>query len=102
MVGGPGNTAGDVDTGRHGLAGEADLAAVGDPAGIDGNAGRADRAPDEAGEFLEHGEPLAATHATATSDDDLGLGHVELRWVGADFGDHFENTRQSDGRTDDG
>src|SRR5882724_9515082 len=84
-----GDADGDIEVGRHHLAGLADLVVVRHVAGIDrGTAGPQTRA-ERVGELLEDLEVLAAGEATAARDDDLGAGELRplaLGELGADIG----------------
>ena len=71
VLDGAGDADGDVELGRHDLAGLADLVVVGHEAGVDRGARGADGGAELVGERLEHLEVLARAHAAAARDDDL-------------------------------
>ena len=84
-----GDADGDVEVGRHHLAGLADLVVVGHIAGIDRGAAGAQPGAELVGQGLEHLEVLAARQAAAAGDDDLGAGEfgtLALGEFGADIG----------------
>ena len=90
MLDGAGDADGDVEVGRHDLAGLADLVVVGHVAGIDRGARGADGGAELVGDRLDACcEVLADLHAAAAGDDDLGRGQlrpVGLRQLLADEG----------------
>src|SRR6266851_6156092 len=71
-----GNADGDVEVGRHDLAGLADLVVVGHVARVDGGAAGAEAGPQLVGQRLQHLEVLAARQAAAARYDDLGAGQL--------------------------
>ena len=75
---------GDVELRRHRLAGLADLERVRVPTGVDGGTRRAHGSAERVGQGLDLGE--VATGATATGDDDRGLGELGTtgRFLGFD------------------
>src|SRR5216684_4368268 len=84
-----GDADGDIEVGRHDLAGLADLVVVGHVARVDGGAAGAEAGPQLVGQRLQHLEVLAARQAAAARYDDLGtgqLGPLALGELGADIG----------------
>src|SRR5258708_17435334 len=71
-----GDANGNVEVGRHDLAGLADLVVVGHVACVDGGAAGAEAGPQLVGQGLEHLEVLAALQATAARHADLGAGQL--------------------------
>ena len=75
MLDGAGDAAGDVELGRHHLAGLADLQVVGAEAGVDRGARGADGGVELVGERLEElVEVLGRLEGAAAGDDDAGGG----------------------------
>src|SRR6185436_3837963 len=84
-----GDADGNVEVGRHHLAGLADLVVVRHVTGIDRGAAGAEAGAELVGERLEDLEVVAAAHAAAARDDDLGrgqLGPLALGELGTDVG----------------
>src|SRR5918993_1748888 len=82
-----GDADGDIEVGRHHLAGLADLVVVGHVTRVDRSAAGAETCAELVGQRLEHLEVLAARQAAAARDDDLGageLGPLALGELGAD------------------
>src|SRR4029077_9683054 len=71
-----GDADGDIEVGRHHLAGLADLVVVRHVARIDGGAAGAQPGAQLVGQGLEHLEVLAACQAPAARDDDLRTGEL--------------------------
>src|SRR5829696_5927477 len=73
-----GDAGGQVELGRHRLAGLADLRGVGVPAGIDDRARGGEGAAERAGELLERLEALGLAEPAAAGDEDLGVLDVDV------------------------
>src|ERR1700733_13302653 len=77
----PGDTRGEVQLGRYGLARLADLRRVGVPAGVDHRAGGSNRAvaTERLGQVLRELEALGLAEATAARHEDVGALDVDVR-----------------------
>src|SRR5919201_1777812 len=78
VLDGAGDARGEVELGRHRLAGLADLAGVGEPARVHNGARRGDRATEGAGQLLELLEALGLAEAAAAGDEHLGVLDVDV------------------------
>src|SRR5262249_52882333 len=76
VLNGAGNAKAQVELGRDGPSGLADLETMRTPAGIHGGARGADGGADDLAHVLEDHVVLRALHSAATRDDDLGLGQL--------------------------
>ena len=78
MLDGTGDPASNIQLGRDGLAGLADLVRVRDPAGVDSGTGSADRGAQRISQRLDVGlKAFRTTDAAAAGNDDVGAFQID-------------------------
>src|SRR6185437_1226809 len=100
MLNGAVDADGDIELGRHDLAGLPNLVVVGDEAGIDGGARGTHRGAELVGHAFEDLEIVARLHAAAARDDDARarqLWPLRFRELGADIARETARSRAGNG-----